>query len=59
MIFDHVGYLNAEQMKQVIDYYRTGWGKCAETGGNSRLDGGALGLVLKPVFQSLKTFCGG
>ena len=32
MIFDHVGYLNAEQMKQVIDYYRTGWGKCAETG---------------------------
>ena len=31
-LFVHVGYLNGEQIKQVIDYYRTGWEKWTETG---------------------------
>ena len=31
-LFVHVGYLNREQIKQVIDYYRTGWEKWSETG---------------------------
>ena len=31
-LFVHVGYLNGEQIKQVIDYYRTGWEKWSETG---------------------------
>ena len=31
-LFVHVGYLNSEQIKQVIDYYRTGWEKWSETG---------------------------
>jgi hypothetical protein len=30
--FVHVGYLQGEQIKQVIDYYRTGWEKWSETG---------------------------
>jgi thiol-disulfide isomerase/thioredoxin len=31
-LFVHVGYLKAEQIKQVIDYYRTGWENWFETG---------------------------
>ena len=31
-LFVHIGYLNREQIKQVIDYYRTGWEKWSETG---------------------------
>jgi thiol-disulfide isomerase/thioredoxin len=31
-LFVHVGYLNGEQIKQVIDYYRTGWEKWSQTG---------------------------
>ncbi len=31
-LFVHVGYLSAEQIKQVISYYRTGWEKWSETG---------------------------
>ena len=27
-----VGNMNGEQIKQVIDYYRTGWEKWSETG---------------------------
>jgi len=31
-LFVHVGYLNQDQIKQVISYYRTGWEKWSETG---------------------------
>ena len=31
-LFVHVGYLSAEQIREVIDYYRTGWEHWAETG---------------------------
>jgi len=31
-LFVHVGFLNSEQIRQVIDYYRTGWQKWSETG---------------------------
>ncbi|CAB1082225.1 hypothetical protein D1AOALGA4SA_9856 [Olavius algarvensis Delta 1 endosymbiont] len=31
-LFVHVGYLNQEQIRQVIEYYRTGWEKWSETG---------------------------
>jgi len=31
-LFVHVGYLNQEQIKQVIDYYRSGWEKWSQTG---------------------------
>lgn len=31
-LFVHVGYLNSEQIKQVIEYYRSGWETWAQTG---------------------------
>ena len=31
-LFVHVGYLSAEQIRKVIDYYKTGWENWAETG---------------------------
>ena len=31
-LFVHIGYLNSEQIKQVIEYYRTGWERWAQTG---------------------------
>ena len=31
-LFVHVGYLSAEKIREVIDYYRIGWEKWAETG---------------------------
>lgn len=31
-LFVHVGYLNGEQIKQLIEYYRTGWEKWSQTG---------------------------
>jgi hypothetical protein len=31
-LFVHVGYLSADQIRSVIDYYRPGWNRWAETG---------------------------
>jgi len=35
-LFVHVGYLSSQQIREVIDYYRTGWVRWAETGEKAR-----------------------